>query len=113
MIPKVLTAVFSILVGLGVIGIITGSVSLKALPILFIYLCCALALNNKGGNIVKVVAKIVCYLLATSLFAALYILVSPLFGEKFEPLLFFSLLIFGALGFLSVLQLKTIKTNCT
>jgi len=102
----ILTAIFSIFSAVGIATVILGKAPFSALIISAAYILTAMALNDKGGKLIKYVGYVTGFLLGLGILISLYALVMPLLGSKFEPLLFTSSLVIGLVGMATIVQVK-------
>jgi hypothetical protein len=75
------------------------------------YLTSALALNNKGGKPAYYIAIFTGAILCIGFVGAIYAVFQPMLGQRFEPMLFFSALIIGLVGFSSLICLLKNSRN--
>ncbi|WP_129121425.1 hypothetical protein [Veronia nyctiphanis] len=91
---------------LAIAQLIMGNISFVGLIVLPAYLATAFSLNNKGGKITRYIGYFTSSTLSLSLLGAIYVLLLPLLGVSFEPILLFVLVTIGSIG---VLSFKLIK----
>ncbi len=94
----VLTAIFSILIATGLISIFMGKAPSLSILILLGYIALGLALNGKGGKIIRYLSIFISGILSLFLLVAVYTVVSPLLGERFDLVLFVISMLIGFLG---------------
>ncbi|GGZ96637.1 hypothetical protein GCM10008090_01080 [Arenicella chitinivorans] len=106
-----LSALFSMMAGVGIVKIFMGELHPVALIICMAYLCIVAALNSKGGKLIKYVAYLFAGLLSLLLLGVLLAVAMPLFGAEFELALFFASLLIGAIGVLTIFTIRSENTN--
>jgi hypothetical protein len=93
-----LTGMFSILIAVGIVSVVIGKVSIGSALILLAYAAVGLGLNGKGGKPVRYISIFVGIVLSLFLLAAIYTIVSPLLGERFDTTFFIVSLLIGLIG---------------
>lgn len=95
----VLTAIFFLLSGVGVVAVVLGKAPFGSLVLVMLYITCGLALNGRGGWVARYVALGTSGLLCFGLtIGAIYAGISSLFGAPMDPFLLVASLVFALIG---------------
>jgi len=109
--PKLLTAFHSFWGGICLVMVILGNVPIYTLLIGVGYICAGMALNYKGGKVVRYLGFLMSAILSLFLIGTTFSLFAPLLGHPFEPLLLFSTLLLGLGGLATIICLKNMTTK--
>lgn len=109
-----LTGMYLILAAFGVVTIAVGEGPVYLILVAVLYVCTAIALNNKGGAWMKIIAFLTSAILtAVALGSVLISVYSGYFDHRFEAAMFLLGIIFGAIGLATLHVLRNSKTMTT
>ncbi|MBF7074573.1 hypothetical protein ISG33_14300 [Glaciecola sp. MH2013] len=102
----VLSGLYCIFAAIGVASIVMGSAPPFAAIFVVAYVTVAAALNLKGGKVARWVAYGLSVLFMVLGLLSLAMFVSSFFGQEFDNLLLYVLVVFGIVGFGTFISLK-------
>jgi hypothetical protein len=101
-----LSALFAMMAGIGIVKFFTEGLSPVAIVFCVGYLCMVASLHQRWGKPALVISYTVASLMSLMLLGAIVFAFLPFFGQRFEPVVFFACLIFGAIGILTIFTIK-------